>query len=270
MERITSIDELKKVQLDILLAVHSFCENNGINYSLAYGSLLGAIRHKGFIPWDDDIDICLLREDYKKLEKAFPSLLDERYVFLSLDRDKKWNRPYGMVYDSRTIQIEDAANNYKNVGVGIDVFPIDDICTDKAEFFSYNRKRMFMVYVLNCKFLKWRKDRSFIKNVVLLISKLVCTPFSCRHIAKKLDEYARLYNGKTTEFVYHSSDTDTHLFKQFPKSIFNSFINVAFESYSVKIMSGYDSYLSNIYGDYMTPPPLDKRVSSHICEAYWK
>ena len=70
MRKIESVEELKKIQLDILLSLHQFCSENNINYSLAAGSLIGAVRHKGFIPWDDDIDVYLLRSDYKKLEKS--------------------------------------------------------------------------------------------------------------------------------------------------------------------------------------------------------
>lgn len=268
MKKIGSVDEIKQIQLDILLAFHEFCIDNSINYSLAYGTLLGAIRHKGFIPWDDDIDVCLLRADYEKLERLFPQYLKERYVFLSLSRDNKWNRPYGMIYDNYTIEVEDASNNYEGVGVGIDVFPIDDVSQDDHLFTVFQKKRIFLVYALNMKFLRWSANRSFFKNLLLAFSKVLLTPVPSRLIAKRIDYLSK--NVLESSKVYHSSDTDIHLFESVPKSLFSGYIDVPFEGFSVKAMNGYDKYLSSIYGDYMTPPPSNQRGSTHSYEAYWK
>ena len=97
------LDELKIVQLDIMSSIHRFCEKYHLRYSLSCGSMLGAARHKGYIPWDDDIDIYLLREDYDKMVRNFPDLWEGKYQFCTLERDSKWGLPYGKVCDSRTI-----------------------------------------------------------------------------------------------------------------------------------------------------------------------
>ena len=91
MKRI-DINELKQIQLDVLSAVHGFCIEHGIRYSLGCGTMLGCARHQGYIPWDDDIDIYLPREDYNKLVNEFPETLNGKYQFISLERDSKWNR----------------------------------------------------------------------------------------------------------------------------------------------------------------------------------
>ena len=269
-KRIETITEIKKIQLDILKAFHHFCVENDINYSLAYGSLLGAVRHKGFIPWDDDIDICLLRKDYQKLEVLFPKLLLGKYTFISLKRDNKWIKPYGIIYDSRTIEIEEASNCYKGVGVGIDIFPIDPVCDSEIDFSKFQNKRKILVNALNVKYLKWRKERALIKNLSMVILKVFFSPFSVHFLSQKIDSLSRSFDIEKTNYLYHSSDTAISPFKRFPKSIFDSYIDVEFEGNLMKAMRGYDTYLSNIYGDYMTPPPVSKRVSTHIFEAYWK
>ena len=122
------LKELRDLQLDILQNVHDFCVAHGIHYSLAYGTLLGAIRHKGYIPWDDDIDIAMLRPDYEKFMREYK---DEVYRFCECRLDKDIHIGFGKVEDTRTIIIE--AGNTKNLGVTIDVFPIDDLCDSYEE-----------------------------------------------------------------------------------------------------------------------------------------
>ena len=121
MKIISTVEELRSIQLEILLSLHEFCTQNNINYSLAAGSLIGAVRHKGFIPWDDDIDVYLLREDYKKLEQLFPLVYQNKYSLVTINRDSQWTRSYGKLYDNRTVEEEDVTNKY-TIGIGIDVF----------------------------------------------------------------------------------------------------------------------------------------------------
>ena len=104
------LEEKKVLQIDILSAVDSFCKKNDIKYSLGYGTLLGAVRHGGYIPWDDDIDIIMLRDDFEKFEKLFPEKLDEKYVFNTLSREKRWHNSFGKVSDSRTLVVERKAH----------------------------------------------------------------------------------------------------------------------------------------------------------------
>ena len=104
-------EELKMIQMDVLSAIHHFCLEHEIKYSLGCGSMLGCARHKGYIPWDDDIDIYMLREDYNKLIREFPDIYEEHYKFVTLERDEKWQRAYGKAYDSTTIIKEETTNH---------------------------------------------------------------------------------------------------------------------------------------------------------------
>lgn len=125
-------DELRTIQLDILQNVHDFCMKHDIKYTLAYGTLLGAVRHGGYIPWDDDIDIAMLRSDYEKFLKEYK---DDIYKFTECRLDKDVHIGFGKVEDTRTIVIE--GGNTKNLGVSIDVFPIDDLCDTYEDSVAY-------------------------------------------------------------------------------------------------------------------------------------
>ena len=269
MNKEIDVEGLKQVQLDILRAVHVFCKNNGINYSLSSGTLIGAIRHKGFIPWDDDIDICLLREDYEKLEAAFPAILEGKYQFFSLKRNKKWNRPWGKIQDSRTILHEDANYIIDGLGIGIDVFPMDDVPDNHDTFLKWNKKRKVLFLAWSIKQLRWSKERNLLNNVLMLFVRLLLLPFNLRTLAFFVDKYIKKTDGKGYNKVYESCDALKALNYQ-EKSNFDSYIDVEFEGEQFKAMIGYDNCLRNIYGDYMKLPPKEKQVSHHSFKAYWK
>ena len=135
-----NIEELKLIQLDILQAIHDFCEENHIKYSLACGSMLGAVRHKGYIPWDDDIDVYLMRDDYEKLISSFPKVYKNVYELASLERDSKYARAYARAYNNKTIQYN--GTREKEVrGIGIDVYGSDFVPDDETAWLKDNRRR---------------------------------------------------------------------------------------------------------------------------------
>lgn len=119
-----TIDEVKKVQLQILSHVAKFCDENGICYWIDSGTLLGAIRHKGYIPWDDDIDIGMLREDYDRFSEIF-NKANSTYHFLCIENTPDFYLPHGKVCDSETILYEPDENGYKSA-VNIDIFVYDN------------------------------------------------------------------------------------------------------------------------------------------------
>ena len=269
MTPISSVEEFKQIQVDILLAIDKFCKEHNIKYSLACGTLLGAIRHKGFIPWDDDIDIYLLREDYNKLVAAFPSLLDEKYSLNSLERNPLWNRPYAKAFDTRTIEVEAVKSNIPNMGIGIDVFPIDEVPDNETEWKHYEKRRLFLLNCYTLKTLTWRKGRSLAKNIFALCSSVLLFPWSFRKLAEIIDKYCQIHNNKG---YHHLSENclgwpGQHSFK---KQDMEQVVDIPFEQYTFKAMIGYDDYLTSTYGDYMQLPPKEKQVSHHVFEAYWK
>lgn len=268
MRKTIDTEEFKEISLDVLCAVHEFCEENKIKYSLACGTLIGAIRHKGFIPWDDDIDIYMVRDDYNRFISIFPLLYKEKCSLISLERSSQWNCAFAKVFDSRTIMIEDKRTDIEGLGIGIDVFPIDQAPNDEVAWCQYERKRKILRGLYEMKELRWRKTRSFAKNIFVEFCSLLLLPFSARFWAQRMESFGQKFNGQSTD--YYAENCYGMPNNRFPKSDFSHTIDWPFEDKNFKIMVGYDDYLRRFYGDYMQLPPLDKQISHHHYVAYWK
>lgn len=269
MRKIESVEELKEIQLSILLKIHEFCVDHDIHYSLSCGTLLGAIRHKGYIPWDDDIDIQMLRSDYNKLQQEFPKVYKDISLF-TLERVPEWTRAYGCAFDTRTIEVEDLSGQTEGVGVGIDVFPIDKVPDDEKEWLSYNRKRTFWQNVYFIKAMRWSAKRSLKNNLFMCLAKCAVVFMSLNDIAKRIDRLSQKYNSTDSRYVYENCQGITKGSNRYLLDDFSEYIDCVFEGHSLKIVKGYDDNLKNLYGDYMKLPPVDQRTSTHTFTAYWK
>lgn len=264
------LDELKNLQCKVLQVAHNYCNENGLKYSLACGTLLGAIRHNGYIPWDDDIDIYMPREDYDRLILDFPKVYQNHYKLVSFERDKQWCRPYANLYDDRTLYEEHKSSIEKQIGVNIDIFPVDHVPDDDQEWMTFNRKRRALILLHSAKYVALRaENRSLWKNMFLAMLKVVLFPIPNNVLVKFVDRYIRQYNGLSTHRLFESC---CGLLQKHPFSEedFSELIPHVFENYEFNIMQGYDDYLTNGFGDYMTLPPVEKRVSHHYFKAYWK
>lgn len=135
------LDELKSIELDILLAFHDYCEQKGLSYMLYYGTLLGAVRHQGFIPWDDDIDVVMPRDDYEAFFRSFPCDSSFETIKLISYRDRSSIYPFIKLVDTRTEVVEDFVDPRYKTGVWIDIFPMDGLPEDDRPF-KENRKAM--------------------------------------------------------------------------------------------------------------------------------
>ena len=260
------VAELKAIQIDVLQAIHDFCRDNGIIYSLACGSALGAVRHHGYIPWDDDIDIYLLRDDYNRLIKKY--INEGNYRIISMESDKEWDKPFAKAYDARTVFIEQA-NCGKTIGVGIDVYPIDIVPEDEIEWRRFNLKRRRLQRILSIKQIQYDRSRPFIKNCYLLMGKLVLLPFTRYFIAKYINNFIQRYNSKGGQWVFECAQGMIQK-NRFHKKVFERTIPVKFENREFMLFENYDEYLRNGYGDYMKLPPKEKQIPHHVFTAYWK
>ena len=261
MKEINS-DELKIIQLDILQKVADYCEKNNITYYLAYGTLIGAIRHKGYIPWDDDIDIAMPRPDYERFIRSFNNENSQIKV-VSMHNNLYYGNSFAKVHDTRTVINE---TQYKRdvFGVYIDVFPLDGV---------KNKYQIKKIRLLN-KFLHTKKanysQRKLSKKIINFFGKIVLLPFSVHDILNRIDKMSQKYPYGSTPYVGGICDTvvgeramiDIDVFKDTRKHIFEN------RSYNIPI--GYDKWLRRIYGDYMQLPPLEKRRTHHVFIAWWK
>jgi lipopolysaccharide cholinephosphotransferase len=269
--KVIKIEELKKIQLDILTEIDTFCRKNNIKYFLGFGTLLGAIRHKGYIPWDDDIDICMPRESYDRFIQLFNSNIsniENAFKVRSIEIDEKYIYPFAKVENINTILKENMSNSI-NIGVNIDLFPIDAIPNNEFCRKIYYYRVQLLRNLYNIKVVRLRKNRNIIKNAILIIGKFFLCMISVRQIAILMNNIIDKSNNKSN-FVQDSTSWIYKYNSYFSRSSMCAYIDVEFEKCTFKAMIGYDDYLTKTFGDYMTLPPKNQRISTHTFKAYWK
>ena len=252
-----SFEEGKKLMLDSLINVSNFCEKNDIKYSLAYGTLIGAIRHKGFIPWDDDIDIIMPRNDY---ERFIATYRDDRYVVV--DESCNSNHSHVRVSDQKTVlKMGPWRAKFYKEGLWIDVFPIDKVPDSQKGYLRFKKWLWFLFEIQ----LTGQVKRKGLKNNFLHI---ICKPFG-DYFGRKALKAMKHYNGINTQSVANMGLWYLN-WPKFPASYMNEYVDVEFEGHLFKAISQYDSFLRGIYGDYMQFPPKEKQKPHHNYTAYWK
>lgn len=269
-----SLKELQKMGLDILINVDSFCESNHIKYSIAYGTLIGAIRHKGFIPWDDDVDIIMPRPDYERFCASFVS---DKYKVSSFDNDSNCRMTFARVYDdNNTIVKSYVPWNKQQHGGWIDVFPVDGVEDDFEEYTKRFSKisRLFRRVQFGrsalCKLSTYFDLKTnlkiLIKKILFLNGLTLPRLINSVIMQSKSIEYGATQHWGLVAFDSYGTK-DYHDIK-----LFDEVVNVDFEQHQVKALKGYDEYLRRLYGEYMQLPPEDKRVpkQTHYMHVFWK
>ena len=258
--------EIQSIGLEILRAFDEFANKHGLTYFLSGGTLLGAVRHKGFIPWDDDVDLMMPRPDYEYLIHHFHH---ERFHLSCCELERDYCSFQARIWDTRTILVwgKEFAHE-KRIGAFIDIFPMDGF--PDSEFLT----KIFLMRVKARRFLSSEKVRAGYKKEekFITIKKLVM-PF----VRKDANTYVRRMAQFAQSYKYDSSNyvgvigTGAHLFREKnPKSAYQTTVYLDFEGMKFPAPVGYDGYLRQLYGDYMKLPPEDQRVSEHTFKLYWK
>lgn len=262
------LEERKQIQMDILESVERFCVEHHIKYSIACGTLLGAIRHGGYIPWDDDIDIYMLREDYNKFENEFPRLWEDKYELVSLNREPLWNNMFSKVCDTRTIVVERILAQ-EGIGINIDIFPIDDIPDNDEEWAKFNKQRRKDFELTRRAAMCVSPNRPWWENILIRLLKLRFIFFNPREFGFYRNEMIQQHNGKGYKRVFETS-SGMRVKNPFPKELFDSIVKIPFEDRNFYAFQNHKEYLTCTFGDYMQLPPVEKRRSFHTYDTYWK
>ena len=252
---------------------HAFCKEHEIKYSLGYGSLIGAIRHKGFIPWDDDMDVVMMREDFDRFCNIFVD--SEDYKLFSYNRGNTYSA-VARLCDMRKTFVKTGSPLFtEDTGLWIDIFPFDSVDQDKACF--EKRKAIIIKANEDVGLCRWQMREFSIKEIVHLRTFYYWMK-NVRKARQNINILVKNQNDLCVSFASEDSPMmsmlafPVYIDRDFsPKNVFENVVQVPFEKESFMIMEGYDEWLKIIYGDYMTPPPLEKQVRGHSLHKYfWK
>ncbi len=266
---IVSNEDFKKICTQILIEFKKICEKNNLTFFLGYGTALGAVRHGGFIPWDDDIDVIMPRPDYEKLIQIYNNE-DERYLLLCHEIDDSYFYPFAKLCDKSTILIEKHFANDKNMGIYIDIFPLDGNGNERKSAEKHLHKCIKTQQKLNNAMAKhfFRGNNNAIKEIMRYFRYRIIKRIGSKHYYKKLDDLFKKYLLHDSLYVSNNSWGTTK--ELFEKDIFERSVDIEFEGNVFPIVENYDKYLSSLYGDYMKLPPKESQVSHHDIIVYYK
>lgn len=261
---IKDLEELKKIQLGIMKNIHAFCVKHNLRYYLAYGTLIGAMRHNGFIPWDDDIDIFMPRNDYEIFLKEFKEFGAKHNLEVCNAKTQTFYcRPMSKVIDLNTILIEPEYKYDDPIGVFVDIWPLDGISDNPNERAKEKRKLLRMRFLLYKKitrfsFLKRMRDRLLAPFCYLFVNH--------KKIANKMDSLLTKYDFDKQKNVVCVSFPSRIMLREW----FDNPQLIAFEDTKLFIPSHYDEILTCSYGNWRTLPPENERTPHHVINTWRK
>lgn len=261
-------EEEREVRFKILKYLDKICRKNKIKYSLTGGTLLGAVRHKGFIPWDDDIDIFLTRPEYEKLYKVLEK--ENEYLWLTNESDSNYFLVYGRLVDPNTYIEDEGIDDIKGYGVFVDVCVVDGLPDDKVIRKIHCLFMRFLYRSRRCASYRHKQyvPANIVKRAFKSIYQSICKMIGIKRWVYWLDETAQKYS-------FHEGKYVGNLMSQYGekeimhRKSFEKYIEMSFEGEKFMVIAGWEEYLNNVYGDYMQLPPKDQRKGHHTGKAYW-
>lgn len=249
-----SLREVQLFDLQILKDVVRGCDNNNIKYMISSGTLLGAVRHGGFIPWDDDIDVDMPLSDYKKFLKLAQHELGEKYFVQNYKTDKNYSEMWTQIRANGTTSMP--IREYKcgiHFGIHIDIFPLVGVSNDHKK-----RNKQKKALALNRMLLHDTYAKALDEPISSKLKLIYAIPRGIRRLICRINEHNIMLDPNKFEDcceIWYSMDAATIR----STSLIESYISIKFEDSYFNTYSDYDSFLHNMYGDYMTPPPENER-----------
>lgn len=262
---ILSISEIQQASLNVLDELDRICRNNDIQYTITYGTLIGAIRHKGFIPWDDDVDILLPRSDYERLKNCIKTGLSGNLVWC--DRASVKNYPYciSRVTDMNYRYCSTVPNQKPfDIGIFVDVYPLDHYCSTESAALKLGRR----VWIKNREFdiyLNPNKTSGIAKKIIRNILSAILRCIHGKDWSSRIDdEIFELIKKNTNDSDQIVGVISQHEWRELMRrDWFESYTDVEFEHRKFLMCNGYHELLTSIYGDYMKLPEKEKQVPTH-------
>lgn len=255
------LKRLKAIELEILDEFLRICNKYQLNYFLSGGTCLGAVRHGGFIPWDDDIDISMPRIDYDKFVRVAVSELNPTFVLQCYETESNCGLVFGKIRKKGTVYSEVYSHHIDmSQGVWIDVFPYDALPEeDKAQKRHY-RKVMFWknLYIVKCGYgLPLRSGIAL--KAAYMGAKIACRFIPRSWVLKRLDAAMRAYDDMPADWYFPYGGAYSFEKERMLGYDLYSYVRFDFEGRSCNVLKDYDRYLTSLYGDYLTLPPVEKR-----------
>lgn len=262
-----TLARIRKTELGILKHFRDFCERERIRFCLSNGTLLGAVKYGGFIPWDDDIDVFVPRADYDRLMKCYRD--SDRYRLFSPERNRRYRFPFAKLCDMTTEKVEDNVDNGVCLGVDIDIFPLDawddDPAAARHQAAAMGKHITLLTFFKCAKAISVNPVKRFVKDVVLALGRPACGRFVDRmgRIAKANAGNPRpAWLGCVVWCIYGEREI-------IPAEVFAELVPVRFEGEEFPAPAGFDRYLRSLYGDYTQDPPPEEQVTHHRYHAYY-
>lgn len=255
-------ENLRKLQLTMLVIlklVDRICSENNIQYSLCSGTLLGAVRHKGFIPWDDDLDIRMTRDNYDKFIKLWNEINPEGYTLQNKENTPNFPQSFSKIRKNNTafIQFEWEKNAY-NAGIFVDIFPLDRVPENKLQ------KRLF--YFRSYKYLIYTRENlhsetGMIKAISSFLMKVTTHNHRMKSCAKYIERLRKQNKDNSLNCI--GIEMPSMLKIEFPPDVADEYVELDFEGSKFMCFKKWDEFLTAMFGDYMTLPPEDQRSWQH-------